>query len=131
MYQVLQSNMLNVYLQRKVRNKNTGGGGTCRVCFSGQFFSNFSFKICMNGCCIYQRYICRVISDTRVDSTDTFVTKTKIIYKKSPFYCTLCRSDKVSFNVQLATKCTYISCDDDTFPQVTLYSWYITRYIDC
>ena len=28
------------------------------------------------------------------------------------FDCKLCESDKVSFSVQLATKCTNMSCDD-------------------
>ena len=68
------------------------------------------------------------------------VTKTRIMSKKITILlyalskvqsCTLCQNDKVSFNVQLATQCTHISCDDDAFPHVTLYTWYISKYIDC
>ena len=57
-------------------------GATSRVCFSGLLFSNVSFKKNLNGCCIFQRYICGVALDNRVDSADTFCYQNKNNVKK-------------------------------------------------
>ena len=68
-----------------------------------------------------------MVPDNRVDTTaDGFVTKMR---KTHHIDCTLCQRDKVSFSVhvQLATKCTNMSRDDDVLlvtsePSTTIHT---------
>ena len=76
-----------------------------------KIFYNFTLKNCvyLNLCITENFQEMRVIPDNRVDTVaEWFVTKTR------KNYCMLCQSEKVSFSVQLGTKCTdmAVSCDD-------------------